>query len=62
MIQFICRSQSCLQSAPFLLQTDNHTSTHLIHYKVYISILSRNLDVEIYKFILPVQIYIFYQV
>ena len=35
---------------------------HLIHYKMYISILSGNLDVEIYKFILRVQIYTFYKV
>jgi len=29
---------------------------------MYISILSRNLDAEIYKFILRIQIYIFYKV
>jgi len=34
---------------------------HLIHYKMYISILSWNLDVEIYKFILRIQIYIILQ-
>ena len=35
---------------------------HLIHYKMYISILTWNLHVEIYKFIHRIQIYIFYKV
>ena len=37
---------------------------HLIHYKMYIStfLKFRILDVEIYKFILRIQIYIFYKV
>ena len=39
-----------------------HKITYLIHYNMYISILSWNLDVEIYKFILRIQICTFYKV